>query len=186
MLVTGLKRFPQQLVLSVGVIFGWALVVCVWPDVLKRPEILAVSEFAAFLFIIGVAKRYRPFKRYDDPLEAVLKRRTGSFKLTGRAKFVEGVDTLPVAIALDDRFFYYENPDMQASIAIDSIDEIEYADELSFGKTVTSGGVMRLRMHGQTFEFIVSRQDGAKWKTCLLPKHLSDVPAAGLVRAKAG
>jgi hypothetical protein len=113
----------------------------------------------------------------NDHLEAMIKQRAGSCKMTGRAQFVQGVEVLPVALAIDDRVFYYENADMQASIDVDNIEEIEYDDELSFGKSVTSGDVMRFRSHGQTFEFIVPKQDASKWKSCLPPKHYGEEPA---------
>ena len=108
--------------------------------------------------------------RRQDMLGALVEKRRASSKLVSRAEYVEGVEHMPVALALTDDTFYYENQDLQASFELQRIDQIEYDDELATGTTVAHGQrVLRLRSHGVTFEFILSPADAQKWQAVLSP-----------------
>lgn len=115
--------------------------------------------------------------RQRDHLDVIIKKRQPSSKLVSRAEYAEGMESIPVALALTADTFYYENPDLEASFELSRVDEIEYDDELATGKTVDDNcRVMRLRCHGAAFEFILSKEDAAKW-TAALPARRMGEPA---------
>lgn len=106
--------------------------------------------------------------RQRDLLGAIMEKRRGSSKLVSRADYVEGAETIPVALALTDGTFYYENTDMESSLDLDRIDEIEYSDELMTGKNHGDDcRVLRLRSHGTAFEFLVEKGESKKWESAL-------------------
>jgi hypothetical protein len=112
--------------------------------------------------------------RSADLLEAMMAKRRGSSRLVSRAEFVEGMDHIPVALSLNDKSIQYENSDLEARLELDRIEEVEYDDELSFGKGIEHGQVLRLRSHGHAFEFIIDKSSAAQWQTALPPHRLND------------
>jgi hypothetical protein len=106
----------------------------------------------------------------SDRLQSFSDKRKGTSQLVSRGEFVDGSRHLPVALALTDAAFYYENSDMQASLDREWIQEVEYENELSTGQTVTQGVVLRLRSASQAFEFVLPPDAVRQWKT-LLPPH---------------
>lgn len=117
--------------------------------------------------------------RQRDLLGAIMEKRRPTSKLVSRADYVEGAQTIPVALALTGDTIYYENPDMEASFELNRIDEIEYSDELMTGKNHDERcRVLRLRSHGTTFEFLLGKNDCQKWETALPPRTLGTVARA--------
>jgi len=111
--------------------------------------------------------------RQRDLLGAIMDKRRGSSKLVSRADYVEGAETIPVALALTGDTFYYENTDLEASFELARIDEIEYSDELMTGKRHGEDcRVLRLRSHGTSFEFLVDRAESKKWEAALPARQL--------------
>ena len=109
--------------------------------------------------------------RQSDQLGAIMEKHRGSAKLVGRADYVEGAETIPVALALTHDTFYYANPEMEASFELNRIDEIEYSDELMTGKQhADDSRVLRLRSHGTAFEFLIDKAESKKWETALPPR----------------
>jgi hypothetical protein len=103
----------------------------------------------------------------DQLTEIVQKRRAGS-KLVSMAEYVEGLEKIPVVMALSDDTFFYENADLQASFELARLDEIEYDNELATGRAVGEGNrTLRLRSHGATFEYILPAAEAAKWESAL-------------------
>jgi hypothetical protein len=116
-------------------------------------------------------------RRNDRLGEMVEKRRSGS-KLVARADYVEGLERMPVAIALTSDTFFYENADLQASFELARIDEVEYDNELATGRNVDADSrVLRLRSHGATFEFIMPTAEASKWQGTLTPRRLDQSTA---------
>ena len=116
--------------------------------------------------------------RQKDLLGALVEKRRSSSKLVTRADYVEGAELIPVAVALTNDSLYYENPDLEASFELNRIDEIEYSDELMTGKNHRDDArVLRLRSHGQTFEFLMDKADAQKWEATLTPRRLGSVTA---------
>lgn len=117
--------------------------------------------------------------RRGDLLGAIMDKRRSGSKIVSRADYVEGAEAIPVAIALTEDTFYYENPDLEASFDLARIDEVEYADDLMTGKKHAADlRVLRLRSHGTTFEFLLSKPDTDKWQS-LLPARTIGVARAG-------
>jgi len=109
--------------------------------------------------------------RQGDQLKAIMDKRRSGSKLVSRADYVEGAETIPVALALTADTFYYENRDLEASFDLNRIDEIEYSDELMTGKRHGEDcRVLRLRSHGTTFEYLIEKGESKKWETTLPPK----------------
>jgi hypothetical protein len=107
--------------------------------------------------------------RSHDVLEAIAVKRRASSKIVTEGCYVEGLEKIPVVLALTDDSFFYENADLQASLDITQIDEIEYDDETATGHAVAPGRALRLRSHGHCFEFILSMADANKWESIFTP-----------------
>jgi hypothetical protein len=106
--------------------------------------------------------------RSQDLISEMLEKRRGNSRLVGRADYMEGLERIPVAVALTNDTFFYENPDLQASFELARIDEVEYDDELATGRAVEAGHrALRLRSHGTTFEFILPQAEAEKWMVAL-------------------
>ncbi|HYR28336.1 MAG TPA: hypothetical protein VEU30_07705, partial [Thermoanaerobaculia bacterium] len=109
------------------------------------------------------------------------KKRQGTAKLISRADYMEGMEKIPVVVALTNDTFHYENPDLEASFELARIDEVEYDDELATGKHIPDTcRAMRLRSHGAAFEFVLEKADAAKWSAVLPPRRIGE-PAAQAV-----
>src|SRR4029077_5159764 len=100
-------------------------------------------------------------------------RRRGTSQLVSSGEFVDGSRRMPVALALTDLSFYYENSDMQASLERQWIHEVEYDDELTTGQPIGKGTVLRLRCFSQKFEFLIAPASVAQWKAALPPHRLT-------------
>jgi hypothetical protein len=111
--------------------------------------------------------------RQKDLVAAFMEKRRPSSKLVSRADYVEGVEKIPVALSLTETALFYENPDLEASFDLDRIDEIEYSQDLSTGRSHdTDHEVLRLRSHGATFEFLLEKADVSKWMAALPARRL--------------
>src|SRR5438874_1372528 len=121
--------------------------------------------------------------RQQDLIADIVAKRKGSSKVVARAEYVEGLETIPVALSLTDTALYYQNSDIDASFELKDIEEIEYDDELSTGRSVpASCRALRLRSHGHTFEFLLHPADCQQWMATL-QGHLGveESPAARAV-----
>lgn len=116
--------------------------------------------------------------RNADLIGEMMEKRRTSARIVSRADYVEGMENIPVALALTNDTFYYENPDLQASFDLNRIDEIEYTGELATGKNVAHGcSALRLRSHGTVFEFVMPVADCARWKAILTPRQMGQATA---------
>lgn len=118
--------------------------------------------------------------RMKDLIDEYVKKRSASSRVCCRAEYVEGIERIPVALALTGDTIYYENPDLEASVELQNIDEIEYDDETATGQSVV-GKTLRLRAHGHTFEFILDAANARLWQAALPPHRLDEGPAAQAV-----
>jgi hypothetical protein len=110
--------------------------------------------------------------RLNDSFETILLRHRPTAKVSSRAELVDGRNHIPVALTLEQLTIYYENPDLDAMLDIDQIDEVEYGSDLLTGG-IASGAVLRLRAHGRAIEFILDMATASKWSE-LLPPHRMD------------
>ena len=114
--------------------------------------------------------------RSKDHIEQVLAKHKASARVCSRACLLEGMEQIPVALALTADAINYENRDLQASIDLSVIEEVEYDDETATGHTI-AGKVLRLRAHNHVFEFTLDLASAKQWETSL--------PARRIDRAKA-
>ncbi|HYC93377.1 MAG TPA: hypothetical protein VEO54_29490 [Thermoanaerobaculia bacterium] len=98
------------------------------------------------------------------------KRRTGS-RMVGRGELVDGNRHMAVALALTDSTLFYENSDLQASLDLEWVREIEYDTELVTGQHVEVGRVLRLRSSSRTVEFVLPQETLTRWHTMLPPRQ---------------
>jgi hypothetical protein len=111
--------------------------------------------------------------RSHDRLTEIMEKRRATSRLVATAHYVEGLERIPVVLALTADTFYYENPDLQASFELARLDEIEYDNELAIGRSLEQGlRALRLRSHGATFEFILPAAEAAKWEAALPGKRV--------------
>jgi hypothetical protein len=109
--------------------------------------------------------------RSRDLLDQMMAKRRPSARLVCRADFVEGLERIPVALALTTEMISYENPDLDAKLELKHIEEVEYDDETATGQSV-DGRALRLRSHGHTFEFVLDPNTARQWESTLPPKHM--------------
>ncbi len=106
----------------------------------------------------------------SDRITALNDRRRATARLVGRGELVDGNRHIDVALAVTGSTLFYENSDMEASIDLQWVREIEYASELMTGSVVPNGRVMRLRSHSQTLEFVIPHDVVARWHLMLPPR----------------
>jgi hypothetical protein len=137
---------------------------------------VAVAAFLAW-------NLYRRFGA--DRLEAFNEKRRPTSRLVSRGQLVEGNRQVDVALALNNSTFFYENADMQASLELIWVTEIEYDTQLSTGRSVAGGKVLRLRCYSQLFEFILPDAVATRWPMALPPRRAvasrETIPASVLV-----
>jgi len=114
--------------------------------------------------------------RGTDRLEEILTKHRAAARVCSRACLLEGMEQIPVALILTADTIIYENADLQASIDVSTIEEVEYDDETATGHTI-AGRVLRLRAHNHAFEFTLDLPTAKKWEEAL--------PARRIDRAKA-
>ena len=124
-----------------------------------------------FSLAAGVAVAFLAWNLYrrfgTDRIAVFNDRRRSSSRMVGRGEFVDGNRHLDVALAVTQSMLFYENADMQASLDLQWIREIEYDTELGTGGIVPGGKVLRLRSDSQTFEFVLPNDTVARWHMML-------------------
>ncbi|MEA2463351.1 MAG: hypothetical protein QOJ98_1098 [Acidobacteriota bacterium] len=119
-----------------------------------------------------------------DRIALLNEKRRASSRLVSPGEFVDGNRHLQVALAVTQSTLFYENADMEASIDLHWIREIEYDTELATGTVPPSGKVLRLRSNSQTFEFVIPNDFVPRWHLMLPPRRAAvAVPVAPLIPA---
>src|SRR5260221_11315363 len=103
-------------------------------------------------------------------------RRKATSKIVSRANYMEGIERIPVALSLANDAIYYENADLQASLDLAQLEEVEYDDETATGHSV-AGKALRLRSHGHCFEFVLEEAAAREWQKLPPPHGYSDFAA---------
>jgi hypothetical protein len=109
-------------------------------------------------------------------IDALTDKRRSTSRMVGRGEFVDGSRHLKVALALTNTDFFYENGDIQASLDLRWVREIEYDTRLATGHAVEGGKVLRIRCFSQLFEFIVPAADLVRWHMMLPPRDRDASP----------
>ena len=124
------------------------------------------------------------YRRFGiDRIVELNERRRASSRMVGRGEFVDGSRHLDVALAVTQSTFFYENADMQASLDLQWVREIEYDTELATGGAVPGGKVLRLRSDSQTFEFVLPNETVPRWHLMLPPRRAMAEAAAPVAAA---
>ena len=112
------------------------------------------------------------YRRFGaDRIAEFNERRRSSSRMVGRGEFVDGNRHLAVALAVTQSTFFYENSDMQASLDLQWVREIEYDTELATGSAVVGGKILRMRSDSQTFEFVLPNDTVPRWHMMLPPRR---------------
>jgi len=111
-----------------------------------------------------------------DRIEKFMERRRPTARMVSRADFIDGDRHVAVSLAVTDSTFFYENTDMQSTLDLQWVREIEYGTELATGVAVVGGKVLRLRCYSQTFEFVLPNEVVARWHM-MMPPRRAVVPA---------
>jgi len=114
--------------------------------------------------------------RSNDHVDEVLTKQKASARLCSRACLLEGMEQIPVALVLNSESLNYENRDLQASIDLSVIEEVEYDDETATGHTI-AGKVLRLRAHNHVFEFTLDLAAAKQWEAALPPRRVDRAKA---------
>lgn len=111
-----------------------------------------------------------------DRIEKFMARRRATARMVSRADFVDSGRQVPVALAVTDSTLFYENSDIQSTLDLQWVREIEYDTALTTGAAVAGGKVLRLRCYNQTFEFVLANDVVARWHMMMPPRRAA-VPA---------
>ncbi|MFA6955137.1 MAG: hypothetical protein WC538_04610 [Thermoanaerobaculia bacterium] len=104
--------------------------------------------------------------------------RRASSRIVGRGELIDGSRHIPVALALSDSTFFYENDDMKASLGLQYIREVGYESESSSGSSVEGGKILRFRCLSQMFEFLIRDDEVARWEAVLPARRDEELVAA--------
>ena len=130
----------------------------------------------------GVAVAFLAWNLYrrmrTDRIAVFNDRRRGTSRMVGRGEFVDGNRHLDVALAVTQSTLFYENADMEASLDLQWVREIEYDTELATGGAVAGAKVLRLRSDSQTFEFVLPNDTVARWHMALPARRAVAASAA--------
>jgi hypothetical protein len=121
---------------------------------------------------------YRRFAA--DRIAALNEKRRPTARIVSRAELVDGNRRMEVALALTGSTFFYENADMQASLDLQWVGEIEYDTNLATGLAVAGGKVLRLRCYSKSFEFVLPNEDVARWHMMLPPRRKAETAVSAL------
>ena len=119
------------------------------------------------------------FRRFGaDRVAALGEKRRPTSTIVSRGEFVDGSRHIEVSLALNRSTFFYENADLQGSLELHWITEVEYDTTLVTGAEVGGGRVLRLRCYSRTFEFVLPHEIATRWYMALPPRRRSgpDVP----------
>lgn len=113
-----------------------------------------------------------------DRIAQLNDKRRATSRMVSPGEFVEGNRHLPVALAVTQSMFFYENSDMQASLDLQWVREIEYDTQLTTGLAVDGGKVLRLRCFSQVFEFVIANDVVARWHMMMPPRRAIEAAVA--------
>jgi hypothetical protein len=130
-----------------------------------------ISVFAVIVVAFLAWSLYRLHSA--SRIDAFLDKRRATSRIVSSGEFVEGSRHFKVAMALTGTDLFYENADINASLDLRWVREIEYDTCLATGHSVENGKVLRLRCFSQVFEFILPDAVIPKWHTMMPPKLAS-------------
>ena len=117
-----------------------------------------------------------------DGIQRFMDGRRASSRLVSSADFIDGARHIPISLALNKVALYYETSDMQTSLDLDWIQEVDYENEVVTGQDVGLGKVLRLRCFSQVFEFVLGADAARQWQA-VLPARRTNGTHADSVKA---
>jgi hypothetical protein len=123
------------------------------------------------LAIVALAWGFR-VARSRDSFAELIRSRKATARISSMAELVDGLNHIPVALTLEKTQIVYESNFLHAKLEIARLDEVEYDSEQGTGKNI-----LRLRAHGQSFQFILDHSSARDW-TVMLPPHRFGDPAS--------
>jgi hypothetical protein len=94
--------------------------------------------------------------------------------MVSAAEFADGSRHLQIALAVTNWDLFYENADMQGSLDLRFVRDVEYDVSLATGQPVVKGKVLRIRCFSQVFEFVIADDLVTRWQTALPPRRRSE------------
>lgn len=128
--------------------------------------------------VAGLVWWYRRLRSNDEMTE-IMSHDDASTMVSSRAQLINGGHQIPVALTLDAARISYRNGQMDASIDIQQIDEVEYGSDLMTGG-IANGAVLRVRAHGRAIEFVLDNASAERWSQHLPPHRMDE---SGVVHA---
>ncbi|HEX2835363.1 MAG TPA: hypothetical protein VHW00_20280 [Thermoanaerobaculia bacterium] len=110
-------------------------------------------------------------------IEAITNKRRATSRIVSRGEFVDGSRHLTVALALTSTDLFYENADLEGSLDLRWVREVEYDTRLATGHAVEGGQVLRMRCFSQVFEFVLADDVVSRWHLMLPPRDRNGSPA---------
>jgi len=134
---------------------------------------LSIFAIAALAFL-----GWSLYRRFGaDRISAMSEKRRATSRIVSRGELFDGNRHMEVALALTGTTFFYENADMQGSLDLQWVSEIEYDTHLSTGVAATGGRVLRLRCYSQSFEFVLPNDVVSRWYMMMPPRRSAEPPA---------
>jgi hypothetical protein len=131
---------------------------------------MALLSIAAGVVVVFLA--WNLIRRLGgDRIGALMEKRRATSRFVCRGELVDGSRHLDVALAVTQSTLFYENANMQASIDLQWVREIEYDTALATGSTPPAGKVLRLRSNSQMLEFVVAADVMPRWHLMLPPRR---------------
>jgi hypothetical protein len=133
---------------------------------------MAVTWLIPFAIVAVAALVWWMRHQRDDRRFAVAQSRPEA-ELCSHAHLIDGRNHIPVDLTLERRQIVYGNGNLEGSIQIGQIDEVEYGSDLVTGG-IADGAVLRLRAHGRALEFVLDMTSAERWSALLPPHRLND------------
>ena len=112
-------------------------------------------------------------------------KRRATSRIVSRAEFADGNRRMEVALALTQTTLFYESRGTAGALDLQWVREIEYDDALATGTEVNGREVLRLRTDSQAFEFILPKDEAARWHLMLPPRRIKERPLTPIATALA-
>lgn len=115
--------------------------------------------------------------RGNDRFTALMAATHPKATVRSRAQLIDGRNHIVVALTLDGGQISYQNADVDGTIAVDQLDEVEYGSDLVTGG-IADGAVLRLRSHGRAIEFLLEMPAAQEWSRSLPPHRMGETKTA--------
>jgi len=106
-----------------------------------------------------------------DRIAALNEKRRATSRMVSSGEYLDGNRRVPVALSMTQSTFVYENGDMQSSLELQWVNEVEYDTRLSTGLAVEGVKVLRRRCYSRTYEFVIPNDVVPRWHMMLPPRR---------------